>query len=191
MGRTPTSCPNQIHISADGTKLPLRSNREPNFVAGIPLLGGSTPLLGFFPPGDPNHHSVVGLTPTRSSASNLPLVAPPSNFKPLYKFADKQFREPIIAQNIWYIHEFFFFELFPRYISFMWLKYGEIKHFGEAQLPKYYPNISFMYVCMYCSFRDNTECVCLAYNCTRHTIYTWMFSYLDYPLDVLVRVIRG
>ena len=78
------------------------------------------------------------------------------------------------------------FGLFFQCTSFVWLEAGEYKHSGVTQSPRYYPNTTFAYVCVYCSSRDNTDYVCLAYNCMGHIVYTRGFLYFDYPLDILV-----
>jgi len=62
------------------------------------------------------------------------------------------------------------FGLSPRRTTFVWLAAGEIEHYREARSSRYCPNISFVYVCTNCSFRDNTGYVCLAHNC-RDTCY--------------------
>ena len=80
----------------------------------------------------------------------------------------------------------FLFRFFPRRTSFVWLEAGEIERFREAWSSRFCPNTSFAYVCTNCSFRDNTGCICLSHNCTRHMVYEWMYSCLYYPLDVLV-----
>jgi len=69
----------------------------------------------------------------------------------------------------------------------------QIKHSGKVWSFRYYPNINrfysnnvIAYACMYWLFRINMDHVYLAYSRTRHMVYTWGFSCLDYSLDVLV-----